>query len=61
MSKQTLKSWQYADLNLLIDKYEMTKTDSDELLSLVERAYDDGFDEGQAWGYEEALERGRRK
>lgn len=57
--KGNLHHWQYTALIRLSNKYKMQQADHDELLALAERAYDDGFDEGQAWGFEEALERER--
>jgi hypothetical protein len=51
--KGNLHTWMYETLVRLSNKYQMQEAEYNELLALAERAYDDGFDEGQSWGYEE--------
>lgn len=52
--KGNLKVWQYEALMKLSNKYKMDQADHDEMHTLAERAYDDGFDTGYSWG-EDAL------
>jgi len=49
--KGNLHRWMYEALTRISNKYKMQQAEHDELLALAERAYDDGFDEGQQWGY----------
>lgn len=56
--KGNLKTWMYTTLTRLSNKYKMQQGEHDELLMLAERAYADGFDEGESWGYESGYESG---